>query len=442
MNTAYKILVCLIFLEGAGYSPLFSQQTDSLLQLKDDTIKLSLLKKQAITIVDDEPDKSLHYAVEAIRLAQKLKLRIAEGEANKIAGVAYDTKGNLDSCLWYLNHAKNIFIEQKQNTLLANTISDIALAYYLRGIFEVALRYHFEALKLREAAGDKLLISKSYNNIGLVYRSRKDYGNAISYYLRSLGIKKELADTAGQLNSLMNIGSAYQYQRKYDSALFYGQQTLTLSKLINKPKDEANSLANQGVAYVGPQQWEEAEKHLNEGFVKSSSNGYKETLYGVYEGLGNVMLNKKEYPGAIDWFNKGVLLASENKRQEMLANYYNNLAECYEKKGDYNLAYNFIKNSEAIRDSLLNEENLRQLNEMNAIYETSKKEQRIDVLSKEGKEKEVALIRSHRERNYFIIAAILFSALAGVAFYAYRNNRKKKELLKNLQKVNKLNCFV
>ena len=429
MNTANKIFLFLILLQGTAYSPLFSQHADSLLLLKDDTTKLSLLKKQAIAIVDDEPDKSLQYSKESIRLAKKLHQRLAEGEANKIAGVAYDTKGNLDSCLWHLNQAKDIFTEQKQNTLLANTISDIALAYYLRGIFEVALRYHFEALKLREAAADKLLISKSYNNIGLVYRARKDYSNAVSYYLRSLAIKKQLSDTAGQLNSLMNIGSAYQYQKKYDSALLYGQQTLSFSKLINKPKDEANSLANLGLAFVGLQQWGQAEKHLNDALLKASSNGYKETLYGVYEGLGNVMLYKKDYPGAIEWFNKGVLLASENKRQEMLANFYSNLSECYEKKGDYNLAYNFLKNSEAIRDSLLNDENLRQLNEMNAIYETSKKEETIDVLSKEGKKKEVALIRSNRERNYFIIAAILFSALAGVAFYAYRNNKKKKELL-------------
>ncbi|HWR33189.1 MAG TPA: histidine kinase dimerization/phosphoacceptor domain -containing protein, partial [Chitinophagaceae bacterium] len=263
----------------------------------------------------------------------------------------------------------------------------------------------------------------------LVYRARKDYKNAIEYYLKSLALKKELADSAGQLNSLMNTGSCYQYQRKYDSAFFYGQQTLSLSRRINKPKDEANSLTNLGVACVGLQRWQQAEIYLSQALEKATANGYKEPLYGVYEGLGNVMLNKKDYTKAIDWFNKGVLLSTETGRKEMLANYYDNLSECYEKKGDYNQAYNFIKNSEAIRDSLLNEENLRQLNEMNAIYETSKKTETIDVLSKEGKKKEAALIQSHQERNYFIIAAILFSALAVVAFYAYRSNRKKKELL-------------
>ncbi|MBC7873235.1 MAG: tetratricopeptide repeat protein, partial [Ferruginibacter sp.] len=198
MRIAYQIFLALVLLQGA-YSPLFSQNTDSLLRLPDDTVKLSLLKTGAIAIADDEPDKSLQYALECIRLSQKLNLPVVEGESYKIAGVAYDTKGNLDSCLWYLDQAKKIFIAHHQNILLSNTISDIALAYYLRGIYQEALRNHFEALQLRESAGDKSLISKSFNNIGLVYRARKDYKNAITYYTRSLALKKELADSAGQL---------------------------------------------------------------------------------------------------------------------------------------------------------------------------------------------------------------------------------------------------
>lgn len=433
MNVLYKIFLFSLLMQGICH-PLFSQSIDSVSPLPDDTLKLNLLRKQAIALAEDQPNEALVFARVGIRLAQKLNQPVKAGECYKAAGVAHDLSGNLDSSIWYHNHAKSIFTEQKQPVLLANTISDIALAYYLRGIFEIALRNHFEALRLREQIGDKSLLSKSYNNIGLVYRARKDYSNAIRYYIRSLTLKKELADSAGQLNSLMNIGSSYQYQRKYDSALYYGQRTLALARLINKSKDEANSLANLGVAYAGLLQWDAAEKNLSEALQKAIAIDYKEPMYSIYEGMGNVMMNRKEYDKALDWFNKGVLLASEKNRKEMLANYYDNLADCYEKKGDYNLAYNFIRNSEAIRDSLLNEENLRQINEMNAVYETSKKEETIDVLNKESKQREAALIRSKRERNYFIVAALLFSALAGLTYYAYRNNRKQKEQLNN-QKV-------
>ena len=421
-------LILFIILQGAHH-PLFSQLPDSIRVLPDDSSKLNLLKNQAIALCEDEPDKSLDFAKAGIELAQKLKLPVAEGECYKAGGVAYDSKGNLDTCLLFLNKAKAIFTGQKQYKLLANTISDIGLAYYFRGVYQLSLRNQFDALKLREQEGDQSLIAKSYNNIGLIYRVRKDYSKAIEYYLLSLKLKKNLKDSAGQLNSLINISSCYQYQYRYDSALHYSQQTLALSRQINKPKDEANSLANLGVASVGLQQWSEAESFLQEALQKSTAISYKEPMYSVYEGLGKVMLNKKMYDKAIEWFNKGVLLSSESGRKEMLANYYNNLSVCYEKTGDYNQAYNLIKNSEAIRDSLLNEENLRQINEMTVVYETTKKEEKIVVLSKEGKEKDEALTRSRRARNIYIAAALLIAAMAIFAFNAYRRNRKQKELL-------------
>ncbi len=434
MKINARLIILLTIIKGISF-PLFSQSLDSLSQLPDDSVKLSLLKEKAITLSEDAPEESLLFAQAGIRLAIKLKMPIAEGECYKAGGVAHDLSGNLDSSLWYHNSAKRIFTEQKQVILLSNTISDVALAYYFRGIYAIALQNHFDALKLREEAGNKSLISKSYNNIGLVYRARKDYNNAIRYYLKSFALKKELNDQAGQLNSLMNIGSSYQYQRKYDSALYYGKQTLTLSRTIHKPRDEVNSLANLGVAYTGLQQWDQAEIHLMAALAKADSSEYKEPLYSIYEGLGTLMISRKNYKQAIDWFNKGVMLATESKRKEMLANYYDNLADCHEKTGDYNLAYNFIRNSEAIRDSLLNEENLRQLNEINTMYETAKKEETISQLNKAGMQKEIALIRSKRERNYFIVAAFLFSLLAGLAYYAYRSNKRKNQLLNNQKMV-------
>lgn len=413
-----------------GTPPLLhAQAIDSLLQLKDDTVKLSLLKKKAVSISEDDPAQALRIAEAGILLARKLGQPVSEGELYKAAGVAYDVRGNLDSCLYMLKNAERIFIEKNERVLLANTISDIALAYYFRGIYESSLRNHFEALKIREANGDKSLIAKSYNNLGLVYRARKDYPNAIRYYQLSLALKKELKDSAGMLNSLMNIGSCFQYQRKYDSALNFSVQTLAYSRTLGKKKDEANSYTNLGVACAGLGKWDMAEIYLNNAKALADSLTYKEPLFGVYEGLGNVQLHKKDYTGAIDWFNKGVKLASDAGRKEMLANYYNSLADCYEKKGDYNLAYNYIRNSTAIRDSLLNEENLRQLNEMNTLYETAQKEETIGELNKEARSKEITLARNRRERNYLIIAAILATMLGGLAYYAYRNNLRKKELL-------------
>ncbi len=50
----------------------------------------------------------------------------------------------------------------------SHILSDIAIAYYFRGNYELALRNHFAALELRQKSGNKRFIAISYNNIGLV----------------------------------------------------------------------------------------------------------------------------------------------------------------------------------------------------------------------------------------------------------------------------------
>jgi len=432
MKLKYILIFTFIILQGAFHT-LFSQTTDSLLSLEDNITKLNLLKNAAIKFSEDAPDKSIMYANEGIRLGNKLSNTIVTAEFYKVAGIAYDIKGNLDSALFYLNHAKRIFLNKGQIALLSNTISDIALAYYFRGIYELSLTNNFEALGYREKLGDKSLIAKSFNNIGLVYRVIKDYPKAVEYYKKSLLIKEELKDTSGILNTLINIGSTYQFQLKYDSALLYGHKTLVLAKLVKNSKDVVNSHANIGLAQIGLADWKNAERNLNQALIKANEIDYLEPLYSIYEGIGRIKMSNKQYNSAIEWFNKGVNLSSERNRKEMLASFYSNLSECYEKMGNYKFAYNYNIESTSIKDSLLNVETFRQINEFNTIYKTTEKENEILLLSEEGRQKEEALIRSKRERKYLILAIIFFSVFTGFIFYAYRNNKLKKEKI-NKQK--------
>ena len=75
-----------------------------LLQLKDDSAKLSLLKKQAVAIVVDDPDKLLHYVIKSINLAQKLNLGITEGEAFKNAKNIYRAEPKYTTRQYYQRH--------------------------------------------------------------------------------------------------------------------------------------------------------------------------------------------------------------------------------------------------------------------------------------------------------------------------------------------------
>jgi two-component sensor histidine kinase len=272
-------------------------------------------------------------------------------------------------------------------------------------------------------------LGKSYNNIGLVYKARKDYAKAIAYYQQSLAIKTSLHDEAGMLNTTLNLGSLYQSQLIYDTALHYADKAFVLATKLNKQQDITAALSNKGIALFGLKQYDKSFLLFTEAEKQANANSCKICFPTIYQGLGNCYLQKTNFALAFDYFNKGLEYTKANRRQENEKDFYKLIAELYYKKGDYQKAYAYKDSSEIIDKELLNKENLRQMNEMSAVYETAEKEKQIEKLSVDATVNSKLAGQRKRERNYFIIASALFLLLAGIAFKAFRSNKRKKEQL-------------
>ena len=412
----------------------FSQNTkeDSLKRIATkntvDTTVIDANKQLGILLQEDKPDEAIQYGLVALSKSKILNDKFRVGQSNMNIGVAYDYKGSLDSCLYYLNEALTIFKTINRLDFQANAISNKALAYYYRGNFQLALQYHLEALELRKMVGDKKNIAKSYLNIGLVYRSRKDYANAVKFYSQSYDIKKIINDEQGMLNSLINIGAAYQSYGKFDSAYGYGLQALQLATKLNKPEDILASKANIAAALINLKRPDAALPYLRD-VEKNVERNSKKSLITNAESYGDMYLQKNDFAAAIASYQKALELARSNNRQEPMEVFYRKLAKCFFKQNNYKAAYEYFDSSKALSDTLLNAENSRQVNEMSAVYETAEKETQINKLNAENAISNTEAKRRRRERNYFILSTILFLGLAVGAYKAFTNNKKKKELL-------------
>lgn len=408
------------------------KETDSLIRLlktaQEDTVVINANIQLANLYLEDETGKAIKYVFTALSIAKRINNKTLLARCFHTAGVCYDYLGNLDSCLYFLNQAAAIYVSLNDEKL-SNVVSDKALAYYVRGNYELALRNHFAALKLREKAGNKAYVAKSLNNIGVLYRSKKDYNNAISYYRQSLAIKQELHDEQGILNTFINISSVYNSEDKFDSTYYYAYKATQLAKKIHAERDIYGSQVNMAVAMVGLNKLSEAEKLLYEVEKKATAHNDKDVLITTYESLGDIFLSRKNYSKAQDYFLKSLETAKLNQRSELMEVFYRKLSKTCRALRKYNLAFAYIDSSAKLSHDLLNEENLRQLNEMAAVYETSEKEKQIEKLNAQNALTAAESSRRQTERNYFIIASVLFLALAVLAYIAFASNKKKKEQL-------------
>ena len=396
---------------------------------KQDTVRINVNIALSNLYIEDKPNTALLYAVTALSIAQKIKNAKLIARSSHTIGVCYDYIGNLDSCLYFLNNAAFLYTSLNNKEHLSNVISDIALAYYVRGNYELSLRNHLAALKLRQETGNKSYVARSLNNIGILYRSKKDYTNAIHYYRQSLAIKQELHDEQGILNTLINISSAYNSEDKFDSTYYYAYRAMQLAKKIHAEKDIYGSQVNMGAALVGQHRLDEAEAVFYDVEKKALMHNDRDVLITAYEGLGDIFSSRENYAAAENYFLKGLETSKKNQRKERMEVFYRKLSRCNRMLTNYTLAFSYADSAAALRNDLLNEENLRQLNEMAAVYETAEKEKQINKLNTQNALAAAEAVHNKKERNYFILASVLMLALAVLAWIAYASNKKKKEQL-------------
>ncbi|MES2772882.1 MAG: histidine kinase dimerization/phosphoacceptor domain -containing protein [Bacteroidota bacterium] len=394
-----------------------------------DTSVIDANKQLSILLQDDEPAESIRYGVVALEKATAINDKFRMAHAHKAIGIAYDIKGDLDSCLLNLNKALEIFKSIGRADYQSHTMTDKAFAYYYRGNYELTLRYHLAALQLRKELQLDKFIAQSYNNIGLVYRSRKDYTNAIKFYKQSYELKERVKDETGMLNSLINIGAAYQTSGQFDSAYQNGMKGLALAKKLQATDDVNTCRENIAASLVNLERPREALIYLQDADRERVSGKNKNQLITHAETYADMYLQENNLPLATSYFRKALALALSGNRMEAASVFYRKLAKCLYRQGDFKAAYEYADSGKAIADTLINEENSRQVNEMNAVYEAAEKETQIEKLNAANAISNSEARQRSRERNYFIIASVLFLALAGIAYKAFASNKKKKEQL-------------
>lgn len=392
-----------------------------------DTASYKSVINYVIDNSEDKTDSCLILCLNLLHCKELNKFPKYKGLITKNIGVLYDNKGNLDSALYYLSVARQMFKKQKNILEESHVVNNIAVAYYLRGIYELAIKNHLEALTLREKAGSLRHVSQSLNNLGLLYRAKKDYVASISMYNKSLHIKKQLNDSTGILNTLMNIGACYSSWNKYDSALVYAGKSEQWARAIISEDDIIGSKANKASALVNMGQITQGLAVAKEVLQQPPQD--TKTLLTVYETLSDGNFEQKNYLEALRYSQAGLQQAIAANRTEQIAIFYKNISAIYEALYNTPQALFYLQKHNEISDSLYKEESSRQVNEMAAVYENKKKEAIIGTLNSNLLLKEHLVQIRKKERNIFIAASVGFLLLSLLLLYFYRLIKRSKNAL-------------
>jgi tetratricopeptide (TPR) repeat protein len=431
----FSIGIVLFFFANA-----FSQEkaVDSLQNVlknsKDDIQTATVLNQLASAYQDFNPNMLKEYAQKALVVSRKIDFALEEGTALLNLGNAGIISGNYAEALVHFQNAQIVFEKELQgqpsNQLalksgLARAYGSMGIVFSEQNSYAKALQNHLKAIKLYEETGQELKVAQVSNNIGVVYESQNQEFKALDYFLKCFKIQEKNKLFNSGITAT-NIGKIYLKQSNYSEALKYFQLAQKRFESYPDARGLGELLTHFGRYYQKQNNTFEAissfEKALSEFQTINDKFGSSDTYYY----LGQFYLEQKDFQKALQNTEKALELAKELELLELTQNSELALSAIYEKMGQTNESLKHLKLYGIAKDSLQNQENIRQIVQAEMNFEFDKKE---SLLQKEQEKKQIVYEEKLKRHQLQIFFSILFVILVfGIVFLIYNRLQLKKTL--------------
>lgn len=477
-NKIYLFIISFLF---SGIS-IFAQSEviDSLLielkSSKNDSNKVKVLCQLAWEESNNNSGKCKTYAQEAISLSNQINYKRGVAFANNALGVFYNTIGDNQNSITSYRKANEIWLNLKDTLRIAKLFSNIGNAFADIPVYDSALFYYNKSINLCLKGHLLKPLSSAYLNIASLEISQNKYDDGIKYLLKCLEIKQKLNDKIGMANVYNNISVIYKEQKKYDKALEYANQAYHIYTSINAVEDVGFSEMSIGMINYKLKKNKEAEEYFALAINHFEKSGYKIGIATGYNNLGLIYIDSKNYNKAITYFEKGMLnslnpilhdtyiqaatnliscnnlignfkktkqyIDSANKhlnygiQKNIIKNLYAGIADYYFAVNDFKNAFLSLKKHDAIKDSLILEENNTLTSEIEAKFETKKKELENRELKLENIIKTKENENIVKQRNYIFAFGALILFIIIISVFFFKRIRETKMKIISQQEIN------
>jgi serine phosphatase RsbU (regulator of sigma subunit) len=311
---------------------------------------------------------------------------------------------------------------------LAQAFNIIANICFYEGNYHKSLENNLESLKIREMLGDEKDIANSYNNIGNVYLRLKLYSEALKSHYKALEIRKKIKDSVNIGYSYNNIGNVYQQQKKFNEALKNHFAALQIKQKDNR--EILLSLNNIGIIYTEIGKYEAALKYHNDALKLAKEINSLENEEINLINLANTYLKLKKYKSAKAFALQGLKLAEGIGDAESIVDANMLLSIIYEQMGDFKKSLNYYHSYISIRDSIYNDENVKNAVQTQLQFDFEKKDM---AAKKEQEEKELRAQAESKKQKWilFLVSCILILVIvfAVITYRGYLQKQKANKII-------------
>ncbi|HHP7241384.1 MAG TPA: tetratricopeptide repeat protein [Cyclobacteriaceae bacterium] len=471
MRSITTIIFMLAFCVLNGQNAMIDSLQNRIGSLKNDTSKVQSLNKLAFEYRTVDPAKTISYGQEALRIAEDLNYKKGQADAFRVISIGNIISGDNEKAKDLAISAIQISRDIDYKTNLASMENIVGIIFQNRGLYDSALTHFQKAAKTHTLLDNSVARAGVISNIGLIYQEKGEDVKALQSFQESLQIYEEVNNLIGIVSLLNNIGVIYQQQKNYEKALHNYKKALAMEKPQNRPINEAKLNGNIGEVYLSLSAYDSALYYLNNALKIYGAVGAKCEIARVYWalgittlelnelikseeflnaalqtadacsdrqvmvkaslGLGSVMMKLDEGDQAMIYYSKAFLDAKSVGLKSELSEAALALYKIYKRQSSYQKALSYHEIFQMTSDSLINEENIKNLTLMEAQYEFEKE----SALARIQAEKEkIALEASIQQEKSFRNIAMLTSGLLMIIVlltgYAFKIKHDSNKQLK------------
>ena len=409
--------------------PTIDSLKNTISKSKTDSVTVNGLIELSGAYLSIDLDKAIAYANQARTIAEKADFQKGLGYAYKAIAIVYYNQSNYPEALVQFQNSLDIFESITYKTGIANILSNLGAIYYVTGDNTKAIEYHLKSLKVSEEIGDKMRIGTSMNNIGGVYKSNpftEDKG--LEYFLKGIPIFEEIKYDRGVGILSGNIGEIYFDRKQYDKALPY---FVTSLKMYAGTIDATFPLTMLGKIYADREDFQTAYYYHNQAIDIAGKLDAKFELTQSLIGLALTQSKEGKTKDAITTYKRAETIGKSVKAMTEIKEIYENLSKSYSSIGDFRNAYAYQTLYTAIKDTLLNNDEVNKIQQLQFNFDIDKKEAAIDLLTKDQALKAETIKRQKLVNYAAAVTGFLLLLVIGGFYNRYKYVRRTNKIIQN-----------
>ncbi|MBC7867699.1 MAG: hypothetical protein H7X88_09200 [Gloeobacteraceae cyanobacterium ES-bin-316] len=433
--TCLSILLAIVLY---GFATAQGGPTDSLIRLlnksSEDTNKVHLYWKTGVSLINQDAPAAVPYFKEGAALATKLGFISGMERCNNATSLAFSYHGKYDSALVYINYAVPYAIK-------AGNIKRLALAYLNRADVYTNLQNFSAALKDCDTAITYAERENNKDGLGRIHSIMSDIHATLKQYPQAIASLEKSNQFFEQVNNRQMIAMNYSEKAEIfialnetDKAIPYFTKAIYIADSLGDIENLSAYNGGLAEAYAKVKNFSAAEAAAKLGLKYARQTGDVKQEAVMYDNLCNQQMLQNNFTSATEYGLKAYTIFKAEKdllREQVIAS---TLAEAFYKSGNTAAAYEYLRISSDLNDSLVRQQFSGETARLQTAFEVKQKDKEIELLNKN---KELQKQRLQKQQ-LLMLGALLLAVLAVLGIGLLMNRNKLRQRMKELELRNQI----